>query len=212
MLLRPCGALLVLSTGNSSTVSSEEHVEWSNSLVRPQKQLQSWLVGLKMACWLLKVAVASYSAYVLKPLFSAYNRSTTWAASSTSWLSLPDKDDKNNILTDPYDAFKKILEAVENRYYKLSPRLVTYANFFIYLCNSFVILLLRHIACYLSCASVCSVCTNAYRGATEGLERELLMVTAIVTRLIVESWAVGRSASNTCEDIHRERETNRERQ
>src|SRR6218665_670452 len=69
MLLRLGGALLGLSTRHASTVSSEEHVEWSNSLVRPQKQLQSWLVGLKMACWLLKVAVASYSAYALRPIF-----------------------------------------------------------------------------------------------------------------------------------------------
>src|SRR6218665_1382670 len=44
-------ALPGLSTGHASTVSSEEHAEWGIYLVRPQK-LQSWLVTLKMACWL----------------------------------------------------------------------------------------------------------------------------------------------------------------
>src|SRR6218665_2881058 len=51
MLLRLGGALPGLSTGHESTVSSVEHAEWGTSLVRPQK-LQSWLVTLKMACWL----------------------------------------------------------------------------------------------------------------------------------------------------------------
>src|SRR6218665_3524541 len=51
MLLRLGGVLPGLSTGHASTVSSVEHAEWGTSLVRPQK-LQSWLVTLKMACWL----------------------------------------------------------------------------------------------------------------------------------------------------------------
>src|SRR6218665_1373662 len=51
MLLRLGGALPGLSTGHASIVSSEEHAEWGISLVRPQK-LQSWLMTLKMACWL----------------------------------------------------------------------------------------------------------------------------------------------------------------
>src|SRR6218665_1826325 len=83
MLLRLGGALPGLSTVHESTVSSVEHAEWGTSLVRPQK-LQSWLVTLKMACWLplLHVQPTFYDQ------FSTFNRPTIWVASTTSRLYL----------------------------------------------------------------------------------------------------------------------------
>src|SRR6218665_1655854 len=83
MLLRLGGVLPGLSTGHASTVSSVEHAEWGTSFVRPQK-LQSWLVTLKMACWL--------RCFMLSPRsttnFSSFSRPTTWVASTTSRLYL----------------------------------------------------------------------------------------------------------------------------
>src|SRR6218665_3232977 len=83
MLFRLGGVLPGLLTGHASTVSSVEHGEWGTSLVRPQK-LQSWLVTLKMACWLplLHVQPTFYDQ------FSTFNRPTIWVASTTSRLYL----------------------------------------------------------------------------------------------------------------------------
>src|SRR6218665_1676796 len=94
MLLRLGGALPGLSTGHASTVSSVEHAEWGIYLVRPQK-LQSWLVTLKMACWL--PYVASCSAHVLRPIFPPLIARRPGLRPRPHDFTLPDKDDKNFI-------------------------------------------------------------------------------------------------------------------